>query len=241
MVLVPALSGLTLSQATAAIQNAGLAFGGNTVENTENSSLNGLVKSNSQSISANTLANYETSVSFILYNYVYVPPAVYETSRIDTGCINGTPTSSTTCSGYTATITTTTPRSGSVTIYYSNGTSSTSSYSCSSLTSVSTVVNSAACGYVSRTCTRSSVTSCNGCSGGYNYCETQVTNTDCSVTWITTTPCCSSSSTSYSAWSACSCKERYRTVTTTTTCGSSSSTSSYTQWASCTGGQIYGC
>jgi hypothetical protein len=240
MVSVPNLSGLTNSQAITTLQNAGLVLGTGSLETTSNSSINGLVKDNSQSIPYGTLVDYETKISFIIYNYVYVPPAVYVTSTVDSGCqkvlTNSTDTS--TCSGYTRYPSTTYSSRGQITTYYSDGHFTISYYSCSPIVENGTPIsNSALCGYVSPSCMPTSYSNgCSGCMYGYNNCSTTYVQSDCSSYVVYTSSCCSSTTTTYGSWSSCVCKTRSRSVTTTTVCGSSSTSSTTTQYASCTGG-----
>jgi PASTA domain len=240
MVLVPNLAGLTITQATTALQNVGLVVGTGSLETTSNSSLNGLIKDSSQSIASGTLVDYETKISFITYNYVYVPPAVYVTSTVDSGCqkilTNSTDTS--TCSGYTRYPSTTYSARGQITTYYSDNTFSWSYYSCSPIVENGTPIsNSSLCGYISPSCMPTSYSNgCTGCVNGYNTCSTTYVQSDCSSYTVSSSSCCSSTSTSYGSWSGCVCRQRSRDVTTTTTCGSSSTTTTTTQTASCTGG-----
>lgn len=72
MVRVPNLNGLTMEQADSLLSSAGLFRSGRTSSSTSNSARN--EKINTQSIAANSLVDYETSIS---YNYeYYVPPYV---------------------------------------------------------------------------------------------------------------------------------------------------------------------
>lgn len=74
MVLVPDLSGKTVSEANQALSAAGLVVGttSSTVRNDSPSLDN---KAYSQSIAAGTSVDYETVINFSYWTYVYVPPA----------------------------------------------------------------------------------------------------------------------------------------------------------------------
>lgn len=147
MVKMPDLSGLTRADAKTAIANAGLKFGTESSStNNSGSSYNGDVKT--QSIAANTLVEYESTVSFTYYD-TYVAPVYLvrtedsndggkETSLVYTGfggftysdCVNGSKTKYT-YRFYDQTITTT----YYTTYYYSDGTSNTVTTGTSSVTS----------------------------------------------------------------------------------------------------------
>lgn len=80
MATVPDISGLSRTDAKTAIAAAGLVFSSeSSSSNSVGSSKNGLVKT--QSISAGTLAEYDTSMSFTYYES-YVPP-VYLVKTVD--------------------------------------------------------------------------------------------------------------------------------------------------------------
>lgn len=146
MVKMPDLSGLTRADAKTAIANAGLKFGTESSStNNSGSSFNGDVKT--QSIAADTLVEYESTVSFTYYG-TYVPPVYLvstttsstseRTSLVYTGyggatygdCINGSKTK-TTYRFYDETITTT----YYTTYNYSDGSSNTVQTGTSSSTS----------------------------------------------------------------------------------------------------------
>jgi len=71
MVSVPNLIGLLNTAAQTAIANSGLAFSSSSTTNTGDSGLANKVAS--QTPTSGTLANYESSVSFVYYNYVAPP------------------------------------------------------------------------------------------------------------------------------------------------------------------------
>jgi hypothetical protein len=85
MVVVPNLSGLSSSAANALLSSYGLISGSVSSTSTGNSSLNNTVYS--QSISAGTLVEYETSVGYVLYSYVAPPPPTGPTLVSDSGCV----------------------------------------------------------------------------------------------------------------------------------------------------------
>ena len=205
MVRVPNLSGLNRGQAIAAIQSAGLVFGGNTPSETSNLSLNDFVKS--QAIPATTLVDYESSLSFV-YN-VYVAPAIVVTYD---PCEDTTPVVNTDdgCSGCNRTTTTTTPRRQAK---KENG----------------VIVGYVACTSVTTTSVKKSDTTCPGCEpppakvcvaseswdgpwssgcsnigagGGVNYRYKTYVRTDCSThTEEFTRNCCAVGCGSWTAWS----------------------------------------
>lgn len=72
MVRVPSITGSLASTANSLIQGAGLKAVNSGTVDTNDSNLNGKVAS--QNPAANTLVNYETNVSYSLYNYVAPPP-----------------------------------------------------------------------------------------------------------------------------------------------------------------------
>ena len=221
MVAVPNLNGLNRNQAVAAIQSAGLVFGGNTPVETSNSSLNDLVQS--QAIPTGTLINYESDLSFGYY--VYVAPAIVVT--YDVPCENTTPVVNTDngCSNCNRTITTTTPqrkakRENGVIVDY---------VSCPSITTSTTIFSDATCpgcAPVVPSCTPSESWNgpwSSGCSdvfagGGVNYRYKTITRSDCtSYVLEVTRNCCSSYCGSWSTWTGgAGAQSRSRTCQTST-------------------------
>jgi hypothetical protein len=205
MVPAPNLSGLNRGQAIAAIQSAGLVFGGNAAVQTSNSSLNDFVQS--QAIAAGTLVDYESSLSFGYY--VYVAPAVVVTYD---PCQDTTPVVNTDdgCSNCNRTTTTTTPQRQAK---KENG----------------VIVSYVACPSVTTTSVKKSDTTCPGCEpppakvcvaseswdgpwsagcsdigagGGVNYRYKTYVRTDCSTyTQEFTRNCCAAGCGSWSRWS----------------------------------------
>lgn len=110
MVKVPNLSGLSREAAKTALSNAGLKFGTeSSVPNDVGSSSNGNVSS--QTIAANTLVEYETTISFNYYGTYVAPVYLVSTTNSDSSsssltytgyggaiygdCINGSKTKTT--------------------------------------------------------------------------------------------------------------------------------------------------
>ena len=104
MVLVPNLSGLTNTQAEAAIVSAGLTYSGSSSTTTSNISLSNQVVS--QLPNANELVPYGSDVSFIYYNYVATTTTT-TTSSGGGGGGGGTPVATISNLTYTKTGTTT--------------------------------------------------------------------------------------------------------------------------------------
>lgn len=146
MVKMPDLSGLTRQEAKDAIADAGLNFGTETVGTNESgTSYNGKVKT--QAVSADTLIDYESTVSFTYYDTYVEPVYVVRTSTwsesertalVYTGfggftysdCVDGSKTKYT-YRFYDETITTTSYKK----YYYSDGTTRTVTTGSSSSTS----------------------------------------------------------------------------------------------------------
>jgi hypothetical protein len=83
MVAVPDLSGMTEAQASTALSNVFLTYSKTTNTQTSDSNLVGKVAT--QSVSAGTLANYESNIVISLYEFVCVPNWVQsEISRTST-------------------------------------------------------------------------------------------------------------------------------------------------------------
>jgi hypothetical protein len=215
MVRIPNLSGLTTSQATAAIQNSGLTFSGSSTSTTSSSSLGDKVFA--QSISAGTLVEYETSISFQSYVYVpYVPVVTYgdcssNYTTTQTRCVPGT---------FTEMITVTQFRHRP---YFFDGVFQ--GYDpCESFIGTDTFPNSTSCGYVppARTCTANcgTYTAWSSCqilygTGGQRTRTRTCTRSDCSTyTQVDTEVCCVAGC--FGAWSgwassASGVQERSRT------------------------------
>jgi hypothetical protein len=155
MVQVPDISGLTRSQAQSAITSSGLSFlESDAPIDTSNSSLDG--KTALQSLTAGTLVDYETTISYSYYRYVApapVGPYVVNTVQVSGTC-SYTQSSliGTSCSGTT--------KVTNYTIYqytqyrrdWSDGTSDYFLSYCGSYNDSFEQANSTECGYVVPTC-----------------------------------------------------------------------------------------
>lgn len=195
MVRMPNLSGLTRPQALIAIENAGLRFSESSTETTSSESLSDKIKT--QSILANTLLEYDSSVSFVYYSYVpYVPTVTYG------NCVQYAFDAFSWCSGTTRIRTETGYRQRAVNYdgvfqFYEE---------CSSTSSTSQAENSTLCGYVApaATCTAScgSYSSWSACSGGSQTRTRSCVRTNCSTyTDSDSRTCCTPSCGSWSSWS----------------------------------------
>lgn len=185
MVAMPSLSGLTRLQAIAAIQASGLRLGNAAVSNTSNQSQDQAVAS--QDIAAGSLIDYETPVSFLYFNYVAPPvpqgPTVINSSS--TGCIESERyIISNNCNSSTKIGTTTYGfrRHSVTTLFYSDGSTSSSTTSCtdSSRTETQTVYNcdgSLDCNSFSRRYSDTRTTS--QCSSGYGIFNIGEYNSGC--------------------------------------------------------------
>ena len=240
---MPNLSGLTRDQAKAAIQSSGLRFTGETSSSTGNQSLNDRV--NSQSISAGTLIDYESEVSFVYLSYV--APVVTLVNTVTGSCQAYSSSTDSFCSGTTLITTITTFRERLITYYYSDGSSSSAYQECSALSSTNNVSNSATCGYVAPA--PSCQASCgaytwSACSGGSQTGTRTCIRTDCStVTETTSRSCCTASCGSYT-WGTCSSGSQRGTRTCTRSDCSTYTESDtrccsqtvYGSWSSCSKG-----
>ena len=202
MVAVPNLNGLNRGQAIAAIQSAGLVFGGNSPVETSNSSLNDLVQS--QPTPAGTLVDYESSFSFGYY--VYVAPAIVVTYDAceDTTPVIVLPAG---CSGCNRITTRTTPqrqakRENGVIVDY---------VACASITTSTITFSDASCpgcAPPAPSCTPSESwngpwSSCQsiGAGGGVQYRYKTITRSNCtSYVQEFTQNCCSNYCGSWSTW-----------------------------------------
>lgn len=247
MVLVPNLSGLTTEQATSAIQNAGLKFGGSSTSTTSSSSLGDKVFS--QSIAGGTLVEYETSISF--GNYVYVPYVPVVTR--DQFCSPvGSPTYSTApgdCIVGTNDRLRTATQNMRRAVYFDGVLERYDP--CEPVISSEYISNVVACGYVApaKTCTAGcgTYTAWSSCqilygTGGQKTRTRTCTRSDCSTyTQVDTAVCCTAYCGAWSSWASSTggVQERYRTcqrtdcstytdyetrctTKSTTTCGSCS-------------------
>lgn len=166
MVRVPDLSGKNLAQCTEILTSLKISFLQLGAVETENSSLGGLL--HSQSVAAGTLIDYGTVMSIRFFIYVAPPPPpppppepesppVTLLYTVEGTCQNSSFSVSTTCSGTTSVVTNTTTASRVDTYYYSDGTTATATVDCSSS---STTEESCGC--------PPSASTCGTCASQYN-------------------------------------------------------------------------
>lgn len=262
MVAMPDLSGLSRDAAIAAVTSAGLVFSSSSnIDSTSGN--NGKVVS--QSVSAGTLVDYESLITFGVGFYTAPAGPVIE-FRTDTEIdIDGATVlkvytvndgAATCVSPGVAPFTQVQKRKNVYRTYkYVDGVKDLSSVTESPTgnpvaTSVSTN-NVADCGYTAPpavTCTSSVSTISNGtCSNGYRT-KTVMDVSNCSdgtsyssgSPYNVTVECCTSLGTTYSNSTACNCYEKQADATTSTICGSVTTTTTQRVTLSCVGGGCSG-
>jgi hypothetical protein len=164
MVLVPSLTGLSRSSAESAIEAAGLIVG--SVGTTSGSSSQDN-KVAAQGIASGTLVDYDTQISFTVYDYVAPSgPYVVSTEQISATCAYTSSTSNGTyCVGTTKVTTYTSYTYTQYRRYWSDGSTDTYLSYCGATNGSFEQPNSTDCGYVAPP---PAPLNCNRCVSSYN-------------------------------------------------------------------------
>lgn len=251
MIAMPNLSGLTRAAAISAIESAGLVFLSSTNSTTSISSDDG--KISSQSVTAGTLVDYESSISIGVWSYqapagpvitFVTDPTVYEVNDGDYEC-----------SPIYAYTKIQDRKNVTYTYRYVDGVKDNSYTPTMNFVSQANTVyteNSTDCGYVAPpavTCTTTASTISTGsCSNGFRT-DTLMNVTTCSdgssssgSPYNTTVACCVSLGTTYSNCTSCVCAYKTCDAVTSTLCGSVTTTHPAVRVSvSCPGGALGAC